>query len=130
MTATRPARRARLFALAALVGPGEWTTYGDLAAAADLPSPRMPAHEASTDPEFPNAVRVLGAGGRIRRSTATETERVRVRLEAEGVKFAGERADPARHVTWLDLLGRADALHPFVSPSGAAGDRATEMGLP
>lgn len=129
MTATRPARRARLFALAALVGPGEWTTYGDLAAAADLPSPRMPAHEASTDPEFPNAVRVLGAGGRIRRSTATARDRVRTRLEAEGVRFFGDRADPTRHLTWLDLQARADALNPLL-PSTPAGDRAAEMGLP
>jgi alkylated DNA nucleotide flippase Atl1 len=106
----RPVRRARLLALAALVGPGEWTTYGDLAAAADLPSPRMPAHEVATDPEFPNAVRVLGAGGRIRRSTATATERVRVRLEKEGVTFVGDRADPARHVTWIDLQARAGLL--------------------
>lgn len=106
----RPPWRARLLAVAALVGPGEWTTYGDLAAAADLPSPRMPAHAAATDPEFPNAVRVLGAGGRVRRSTATATERVRARLEAEGVTFVGDRADPARHVTWLDLQARADAL--------------------
>ncbi len=103
----RPGRRARLLALAALVGPGEWTTYGDLAAAADLPSPRIPAHQAATDPEFPNATRVLGVGGRIRRPTATGVARVRARLEAEGVRFVGERADPARHVTWLDLQARA-----------------------
>jgi len=107
LTPVRPAWRARLLALAALVGPGEWTTYGDLAAAADLPSPRMPAHVAATDPGFPNAVRVLGAEGRIRRPTATATARVRARLEAEGVRFFGERADPARHVTWLDLRARA-----------------------
>lgn len=123
-------RRARLLALAALVGPGEWTTYGDLAAAADLPSPRIPAHVAATDPEFPNALRVLGAGGRIRRPTATDIARVRGRLEAEGLQFLGERADPGRHVTWLDLRARADASNPFLLPSEPAGDRATGMGLP
>ncbi|MBO0707632.1 MAG: DNA methyltransferase [Candidatus Dormibacteraeota bacterium] len=122
--------RARLLALAALVGPGEWTTYGDLAAAADLPSPRIPAHVAATDPRFPNAVRVLGAGGRIRRPTTTDIGRVRVRLEAEGIRFRGDRADPARHVTWLDLRARADASNPSPLPSEAPGDRATEMGLP
>lgn len=124
------AGRARLLALAALVGPGEWTTYGDLAAAADLPSPRIPAHLAATDPGFPNALRVLGAGGRIRRPGAIETGRVRARLEAEGVRFRGERADPARRVTWLDLRARGDGSPPFPLPSRAAGDRAAEMRLP
>lgn len=123
-------RRARLLALAALVGRGEWTTYGDLAAAADLSSPRIPAHVAATDPEFPNAVRVLGAGGRVRRPTATDIARVRARLEAEGIRFIGDRADPARHVGWLDLRARLDALNPSLLPSEETGDRATEMGLP
>lgn len=104
------ARRARLFRLAAQVGRGEWTTYGDLAAAAGLTSPRIPAHLASTDPDFPHALRVLGAGGRVRRPTRTAADRVRARLETEGVHFAGDRADPAQRLTWLDLRGRADAL--------------------
>ncbi|MGH7911608.1 MAG: MGMT family protein [Candidatus Dormibacteraceae bacterium] len=111
MARTRPpdareTRRRRLRALAAEVGPGEWTTYGDLARAADLASARIPALEAATDPRFVNARRVLGAGGRIRRPTGEEVRRVRAHLEREGVRFQGERADPVQRVTWVDLRGR------------------------
>lgn len=97
-----------LRAFAGQIARGEWTTYGDLAAAADLPSPRMAAHAAALDPAFPNAHRVLGAGGRIRRRTEPETDRVRRRLEREGVRFEGVRADPDRRVRWIDLRGRLE----------------------
>lgn len=93
--------------LAGEIAAGEWTTYGDLAAAAGLPSARIVAHAAAHDPAFPNPHRVLGAGGRIRRPTRSQADRCRRRLEGEGLHFAGARADPERRVRWIDLRGRA-----------------------
>jgi len=48
---------------------------------------------------------VLGSGGRPAGEAAAARRR-RARLEAEGVAFAGGRADPARRVGWIALRGR------------------------
>ena len=86
---------------------GEWTTYGELgAAAADGGNAaRLVARLATNHPGFANAHRVLGSGGRVAGSDAGARLR-RSRLEAEGVAFSGQRADPARHVGWVALRGR------------------------
>ena len=31
------------------------------------------------------------------------------KLEAEGISFKGGRADPSRHLTWLDLAARSES---------------------
>lgn len=86
---------------------GEWTTYGELgAAAADGGNAaRLVARLASGHPGFANAHRVLGAGGRLA-GEETSARRRRARLQAEGVTFSGGRADPARRVGWVELRGR------------------------
>lgn len=87
--------------------PGEWTTYGELgAAAADGGNAaRLVARLASEHPAFANAHRVLGRGGRLAGDEAGARRR-RARLEAEGVAFRGRAADPARRVGWVELRGR------------------------
>ncbi len=90
--------------------PGEWTTYGDLGAAATGGgrAARLVARLAGVHPEFANAHRVLGAGGRVVSGPGQEASarRRRGQLEAEGVVFRGQAADPARRVRWVELRGR------------------------
>lgn len=89
---------------------GEWTTYGDLGAAATGGgvAARVAARLASTHPEFANAHRVLGSGGVVMCGQGAEVNarHRRARLEAEGVVFRGRAADPARRVRWVELRGR------------------------
>jgi len=93
-----------------LVLPGEWTTYGDLGAAASGSghAARQAARLAARHPEFANAHRVLASGGVVTRGPGGEGEasEARARLLAEGVPFRGRRADPARRVGWIELRGR------------------------
>jgi alkylated DNA nucleotide flippase Atl1 len=90
--------------------PGEWTTYGDLGAAATGGgnAARLVARLAASHPDFANAHRVLGSGGMVVRGPGAEGQarRARSRLEAEGVTFRGQVADPARRVRWIALRGR------------------------
>jgi len=103
-----------------LLRPGEWTTYGDLGAAATGGgrAARLAARLAATHPEFANAHRVLGSGGVVVRGPGADGQarRARALLEAEGVAFRGRAADPARRVGWVALRGRLSEL-------GLAGDR-------
>jgi alkylated DNA nucleotide flippase Atl1 len=98
---------ARILLASRLVAPGEWTTYGELgAAAADGGNAaRLAARLATNHPAFANAHRVLGSGGRAAGPEA-DARRRQSRLEAEGVVFNGRSADPARHVGWIALRGR------------------------
>lgn len=90
-----------------LLRAGEWTTYGDLAAAAGgLGAARVVGRLAAGHPAFANAHRVLGAGGRVAPAGTGAAARRRRALEAEGVVFAGVHADPARRVGWNELRGR------------------------
>ena len=90
--------------------PGEWTTYGDLGAAATGGghAARQVARLAASHPAFANAHRVLGSGGVVVRGRGGDGEarRARARLEAEGVTFHGRAADPSRRVRWIELRGR------------------------
>ena len=90
-----------------LLARGEWTTYGELGAAATdgRNAARLVARLASGHPEFANAHRVLGSGGRVAGGEAGARRR-QARLEAEGVAFHGRAADPARRVGWIELRGR------------------------
>jgi alkylated DNA nucleotide flippase Atl1 len=104
-----------------VVLPGEWTTYGDLGAAATGgdAAARVAARLAATDPEFANAHRVLGSGGLVVSGPGAEVNaaRRRTRLEAEGVVFRGRAADPARRVRWVELRGRLMDLEAEEEPT-------------
>jgi alkylated DNA nucleotide flippase Atl1 len=89
-----------------LVRRGEWTTYGDIGVAAlGGRAARIVGRLAATHRRFPNAHRVLRAGGRLAADGHAPLRRMR--LEAEGITFddAG-RADPGRRVDWSDLEAR------------------------
>jgi alkylated DNA nucleotide flippase Atl1 len=98
----------RIVAVASLVGRGEWTTYGEIARVALGGRGARVVGGAAARGLIANAHRVLLAGGRI--SPGWDGGRVdecRRRLEAEGIRFQKGRADPTRHLTWLDLESRA-----------------------
>src|SRR5437868_13618434 len=100
----------RVLAASRLVLPGEWTTYGDLGAAATGGrfAARLVARLAARHPDFANAHRVLGSGGVVVRGAGAEVaaRSARDRLLAEGVPFRGAVADPSRRVRWVELRGR------------------------
>ena len=102
---------ATFAAVAALVRAGEWTTYGDVAAAAGRPrAARAVGRDAATSDDFPNAHRVLKHDGTISRGIDGQRnlERARRLLEQEGVGFsAAGKADPAARVYWDELQRRA-----------------------
>ncbi|MGE3449452.1 MAG: MGMT family protein [Microbacteriaceae bacterium] len=79
---------------------GQWTTYGDLAAAIGVPgAAQSVARVIATDPTIPNAHRVLRSTGQISPGWTAEEggpEVARQRLADEGVSFGdGEAAPPA-----------------------------------
>jgi alkylated DNA nucleotide flippase Atl1 len=81
---------------------------------------RMAGRLAASDDAFANAHRVLGSGGVILRASETDARRCRRLLEAEGVRFRGRAADPARRVGVIDLRGR---LSQEEQPSPPCGGR-------
>lgn len=90
--------------------PGEWTTYGDLAAAIGSHPIAVGQHLSRCD-ECPHAYRVLGADGRPRANFSwtdpSETRTCRQVLEAEGVTFSSAgAADQARRVGADQLKSR------------------------
>ncbi len=99
--------------VAALLRLGEWTTYGDISTAVhgSARAARAVGRAAATISGFPNAERVIGKDGRVpsgwRDDAGRGPEECRRRLEAQGVRFDEGRADPARHVGWEVLAGRA-----------------------
>jgi alkylated DNA nucleotide flippase Atl1 len=96
-----------IIAVSRLLKYGEWTTYGEVAAAAGrVGAARVVGRLAAGHPAFANAHRVLGAGGRLAQAGTAAAARRRRALEAEGVVFTGVRADPARRVGWNELRGR------------------------
>jgi len=101
---------ARIADIAGLVGPGEWSTYGEIARVALGGRGARVVGGAAARGQLANAHRILLSGGRISPGGGVRrVAEVRRRLEAEGVRFQGARADPSRHVTWLDLEARADS---------------------
>jgi alkylated DNA nucleotide flippase Atl1 len=94
-------------AVAALVGRGEWTTYGEIARVALGGRGARVVGGAAARGRLANAHRVLLARGRISPGWGGgNVDECRRRLEAEGIRFLDGRADPARHLTWLDLAAR------------------------
>jgi alkylated DNA nucleotide flippase Atl1 len=125
MTAERLLAAGRVVAASRLLRAGEWTTYGDLGAAATGcgHAARLAARLAASHPEFANAHRVLGSGGVVVRGPGggEDARRARARLEAEGVVFRGRAADPARRVGWIELRGRLGELGELDAEQGPRG---------
>jgi alkylated DNA nucleotide flippase Atl1 len=94
--------RQKQFVRAASVIPrGFWTAYGEIAAAVtgSRRAARAVARTASRSSAFPNAWRVIHADGTIPDGWGgggSGPRRCRELLEAEGVKFVDDRADPAK----------------------------------
>lgn len=85
-----------------IIGEGEWTTYGDVAAAVsgNVNQARSVARVASTNPAFANPHRVLNAGGRIHPDWHDDEgrgpEECERRLREEGVNFLDGEAQGSR----------------------------------
>lgn len=91
--ASKPDRRESIWRLVRRIPRGQVATYGDIAAAVDPPcNPRLVGwalRQASPAHGLPWH-RVLAAGGRIAVRGPAAAEQ-RLRLEMEGVRFAGKR---------------------------------------
>lgn len=91
--ATSEAQIERVRALVAGIPPGSVVTYGDLAEAAGLSTPRTVGWIMRTDSADLPWHRVVGAGGRL--VTATPERQARL-LAAEGATIRDGRVDLAR----------------------------------
>jgi hypothetical protein len=103
---------APYLAAAQLVRRGEWATYGDVSIAVrgDDHGARAVGRAAATLPDFPNPHRILQQGGHIpdgwRDGDGQGPDECHRRLVEEGIRFIGERADPAQRLHWEDLRQR------------------------
>ncbi|HZQ25645.1 MAG TPA: MGMT family protein [Terriglobales bacterium] len=88
--------RSRILAAIRLIPRGKISTYGGVARGAGLPgAARLVARTLHTSVGLPWQ-RVLGAGGEIKLRGDSAIEQ-RLRLEAEGVRFRGRKADMKQH---------------------------------
>lgn len=87
---------------------GKWTSYGDLADLIGTAAQPLGGHIASC-PDCPNAFRVLDSRGQSRAgfqwTDPTDTRSQRDALEAEGVRFEGDRASQDSRLTTDELTG-------------------------
>lgn len=115
----RRADAATILPLAALVEPGEWTTYGELSVAAiGRSSAAMTiGNIARSNPDFPNPHRILNARGvpptNWRSDDGGGPDVCRQRLEAEGIRFVPSgSADPTQRIEADELTRRSEAAAP------------------
>jgi len=101
-----------LHAALAVVGPGEWTTYGDLAELIGTSAQPVGNHVANCA-DCPNAYRVLGHDGRastgFRWADSAETRTCQQVLEGEGLVFTDGRADATSRLELSVLRARVAA---------------------
>lgn len=105
--------------VAALIRPGEWTTYGDISIAVrgDTRAARAVGRAAATLAHFPNPHRVLKEGGVIPPAwhptddPTPNPEECRRRLQDEGVRFdrSTSRAKREHYVSWDELVTRGES---------------------
>lgn len=108
--------RLRIEAAIRAIPPGKVSTYGGVARAAGFPgAARLVARILHRGFGLPWQ-RVLGAGGEIKLRGDSAIEQ-RLRLEAEGVRFRGRKADMKVH-EFKNLLSKKASIRPSSRSAG------------
>lgn len=108
-------RRNKMLSASRVIEAGEWTTYGNVAVAVTghRNAARAVGRMAARHPAFANPHRVIMEGGSIPpgwEGYGGGPEECRRRLEAEGVRFIDDLAEPTQRITWEVIEQRVAAL--------------------